>query len=216
MSRCRSVHRGCCPERAAGRLPGAGHGVRGENPLYTPCTPVLPIVREREICLLSWAVPRPPRVAWGVGANLPRPVAGVMSAPAALRPPFGRPGSPSRPRHAASAARGGRGDLAVPRRSAALCFLFFKAKTLYKHHSPPEFASAGLSAFRTRPGLCRAICCPPTSCEIPETPAYPARCQSLDRYQVRLTRHQVYSRATVPARPHMPLHPVADWQGRPC
>ena len=113
VSRCSSVHHGCCPVRAAGRLPGAGHGVRGENPLYTPCTPVLPFVREREICLLSWAVPRPPRVAWGVGANLPRPVAGVMSAPAAaLRPPFGRPGSPPRPQHAASAARDGRGDLA--------------------------------------------------------------------------------------------------------
>ena len=69
-------------------------------------------MREREICLLSWAVPRPPRVAWGIGANLPRPVAGVMFAPAAaLRPPSGRPGSPSRPRHAASTTRGGRGGL---------------------------------------------------------------------------------------------------------
>ena len=113
VSRCSSVHHGCCPVRAAGRLPGAGHGVRGENPLYTPCTPVLPFAREREICLLSWAVPRPPRAAWGIGANLPRPVAGVMPAPAAaLRPPFGRPGSPPRPQHAASAARDGRGDLA--------------------------------------------------------------------------------------------------------
>ncbi|MDM8217249.1 hypothetical protein QUW15_13965, partial [Desulfovibrio piger] len=37
---------------------------------------------------------------WGVGANLPGRFGRVMSAPAAaLRPPFGRTGSPSRPRH---------------------------------------------------------------------------------------------------------------------
>ena len=71
-----------------------------------PCTPVLPFLRELGRRLFYGTAPRPPRAAWGLGANLPRPVAGVMSAPAlALRPPFGRPGSPSRPRHAASAAR---------------------------------------------------------------------------------------------------------------
>ena len=99
-------------------LPGAGGrsparrgawGERGKSPLH----PRTPLVREREICLLSRAVPRPPRVARGIGANLPRPEAGAMSAPAAaLRPPSGRPGSPLRPRHAASAARGGRNKLA--------------------------------------------------------------------------------------------------------
>ncbi len=62
------MYRGFCPARAAGRLPGAGHGVRGENPLYTPCTPVLPFVREREICLLSWAAPIR-RVSCGASAR---------------------------------------------------------------------------------------------------------------------------------------------------
>ncbi len=30
---------GCCPERAAGRLPGAGHGVRGVSYPSTPPAP---------------------------------------------------------------------------------------------------------------------------------------------------------------------------------
>ena len=71
-----------------------------------PCTPVLPFLRELGRRLFYGTVPRPPRAAWGLGANLPGRSGRVMSAPAlALRPPFGRPGSPSRPRHAASAAR---------------------------------------------------------------------------------------------------------------
>ena len=57
------------------------------------------------MCPLWQTVPRPPRVAWGVGANLPAPSGRAMSAPApALRPPCGRPGSPSRPRRAALSA----------------------------------------------------------------------------------------------------------------
>ena len=152
---------GCCPARAVGRLPGAGHGVRGAAapPLdrmwrcprtaekarfflvlgrgrllpqpsecfllkrkhSPPCTPVLPFVREREICLLSRAVPRPPRVAWGVGANLPGRSGRVMSAPAAaLRPPCGRTGSPSHPRHRCISAGGGRGNCAGRRFSVKM------------------------------------------------------------------------------------------------
>ena len=99
-------------------LPGAGgrsparRGAWGERgrPLYTPCTPVLPFLRERGRSLLNGAVPRPSRVAWGVGADLPGPSCRVMSAPAAaLRPPFGRTGSPSRPRHRCIKSKGRRG-----------------------------------------------------------------------------------------------------------
>ena len=62
-------------------LPGAGGrsparrgawGERGKSPLH-PLHPRTPLCREREICLLSRAVPHPPRVAWGIGANLPGP-----------------------------------------------------------------------------------------------------------------------------------------------
>ena len=104
-----SLHRGCCPAWAAGRLPGAGHGVRGVSyplsgcnaaralrkkrgfslclgadvcsrsrqsvsffkgntlPLH-PRTPLFAVTRKES---LELTVPRPPRVAWGVGANLP-------------------------------------------------------------------------------------------------------------------------------------------------
>ena len=62
-------------------LPGAGGrsparrgawGERGKSPLH-PLHPRTPLCRERVICLLSRAVPHPPRVAWGIGANLPGP-----------------------------------------------------------------------------------------------------------------------------------------------
>ncbi len=105
-----SLYCGCCPARAAGRLPGAGHGVRGEN---SPLHPRTPLLRECGGSLLNGAVPCPPRVAWGVGADLPGRSVRVMSAPAAaLRPPFGRTGSPSRPRHRCIC--GGAEGLALP------------------------------------------------------------------------------------------------------
>ena len=100
-------------------LPGMGGGSparrgawgeRGNSPLHPlhPRTPLFAVTRKAS---LELTVPRPPRVAWGVGANLPRPVAGVMSAPAlALRPPSGRPGSPSRPRQRCIRAGGGGGS----------------------------------------------------------------------------------------------------------
>ena len=43
---------GCCPARAAGRLPGAGHGVRGENsPLHPlhPRTPLFAVTRKQSL-----------------------------------------------------------------------------------------------------------------------------------------------------------------------
>ena len=90
----------CCPARAAGRLPGAGHGVRGAaaplHPLH-PRTPRFSVLRKASL-KLGCTPPAACRV--GVGADLPGRSVRVMSAPAAaLRPPFGRTGSPSRPRH---------------------------------------------------------------------------------------------------------------------
>ncbi len=56
-----SLHRGCCPERAAGRLPGAGQGVRGAaaplHPLH-PRTPRLAVTWKLSLesgCTLSAA-----------------------------------------------------------------------------------------------------------------------------------------------------------------
>ena len=80
---------GCCPERAAGRLPGGGQGARGGAPPLRPlASPVHPAFGEGGGRLLNPAVPRPPRAARGVGADLPAPSGRAMSAPAAaLRPP---------------------------------------------------------------------------------------------------------------------------------
>ena len=98
-------------------LPGAGGGSparrgaggeRGGCPSTPPTPPVHPAIRERGRCPFRQTVPRPPRGARGVGANLPAPSGRAMSAPApALRPPCGRPGSPSRPRRAALSRRRG-------------------------------------------------------------------------------------------------------------
>ena len=94
---------GCCPARAAGRLPGAGQGVRGVPPLHPlhPRTPLFAVTRKLSLelgCTSSTAC----RAGRRRGPSRP---CRVMSAPAAaLRPPCGRTGSPSRPRHAASAA----------------------------------------------------------------------------------------------------------------
>ena len=98
---------GCCPERATGRLPGEGHGVRGAaaplHPLH-PRTPPSAGAWKESLKLDSTP---PAACRWGVGANLPGRFGRVMSAPAAaLRPPCGRPGSPSRPRHRCVKARG--------------------------------------------------------------------------------------------------------------
>ena len=86
-----------CPLCASRLLPGADGGSparRGawgerENPLYTPCTPVPPIVGNAKL-FLGRTVPHPPRVAWGIGANLPGPVGpgdvrACCGAPSALR-----------------------------------------------------------------------------------------------------------------------------------
>ena len=65
------------------------------------------------------------RVARGASARTFPASGRVMSAPAAaLRPPCGRPGSPSRPRHRCISARGGRGKLcraaAIARKSTCV------------------------------------------------------------------------------------------------
>ena len=92
------MYRGCCPARAAGRLPGAGHGVRGVPPLH-PLHPRTPLCAgTRNLSLESGCTPSAAcRMRHRRG---PSRLCRVMSAPAAaLRPPCGRPGSPSRPRH---------------------------------------------------------------------------------------------------------------------
>ena len=114
-------------------LPGAGgrsparRGAWGERgiPLYTPSTPYSPFFGNAKIVSLIGLYPVR-RVSRGAsartfpalwpgdvraccGAASPPRASGVAIAPrlfapaAALRPPFGRPGSPSRPCHAASA-----------------------------------------------------------------------------------------------------------------
>ena len=126
-----SLNCGCCPERAAGRLPGVGYGVRGAAAPLHPLHPRTPLFAGARKLSLGWTVPRPPRAARGVGANLPGPAGRAMSAPAAaLRPPCGRPGSPSRPRHAASAAgakgeisRKGKSGSALPESGGLFCVL---------------------------------------------------------------------------------------------
>ena len=111
--RCPSVHRGCCPAWAAGRLPGAGHGVRGAaahlHPMH-PRTPRFSVTRK-----LFLGLGCPPSAACRMGHRRePSPACGrgdvraCCGAPSALR----ASGAPLRPQHAASAARGGMGDLA--------------------------------------------------------------------------------------------------------
>ena len=80
-------------------------GERGKIPSTPPAPPYSPLSGTRNLSLES---DHTPSAACRMGHRRePSPaLAGVMSAPAAaLRPPCGRTGSPSRPRHAASAAR---------------------------------------------------------------------------------------------------------------
>ena len=82
-------HCGCCPARAAGRLPGAGHGVRGVPPLH-PLHPRTPLCAEtRNLSLESGRTPsaacrmghrREPSPACGRGD-----VRACCGAPSALR-----------------------------------------------------------------------------------------------------------------------------------
>ena len=87
---CSSLACGCCPERAAGRLPGAGHGVRGAaaplHPLH-PRTPRLAVTWKLSLesgCTLSAACRmghrREPSPACGRGD-----VRACFGAPSALR-----------------------------------------------------------------------------------------------------------------------------------
>ena len=85
-----SLDCGCCPARAAGRLPGAGHGVRGEkSPLHPlhPRTPLFAVTRN-----LSLESGRTPPAACRVGRRRePSPACGrgdvraCSGAPSALR-----------------------------------------------------------------------------------------------------------------------------------
>ena len=131
-----SLHRGCCPAWAAGRLPGAGHGVRGVSYPLSGCNAARALRKKRgfslclgaDVCSRSRQSvsffkgntlplhPRTPLFAVTRKESLeltvprrrePSRLCRVMFAPAAaLRPPPGRPGSPSRPRHRCISGKG--------------------------------------------------------------------------------------------------------------
>ena len=117
----------CCPAWAAGRLPGVGHGVRGAAAPLHPLHPRTPLFAGawKESLKLDSTPPAACRV--GVGADLPGRFGRVMSAPAAaLRPPSGRTGSPSRPRHRCNSDKRRRAEpcrkaVAVENRRRELC-----------------------------------------------------------------------------------------------
>ena len=155
---------GRCPAWAAGRLPGAGHGVRGAAALLLGCCAARALRKKRGFSLCLGAdvcSPSRQRVSFFKGNSLPpappySPLFGtakevffiglyparrvsrgrrrgpsrpcrVRSAPAAaLRPPSGRTGSPSRPRHRCASAEGRRArpcrkTISVENRRGKLC-----------------------------------------------------------------------------------------------
>ena len=79
---------GCCPARAAGRLPGAGHGVRGGDPSTPPAPPYSPFCgNAKAVSLMGQYLAR--RVSRGASARtfpaLPGDVRACCGAPSALR-----------------------------------------------------------------------------------------------------------------------------------
>ena len=87
---CSSLTCGCCPVRAAGRLPGAGHGVRGENSPLHPLHPRTPLCAgTRNLSPESGCTPP---AAWRAGHRRepsrpfrPGDVRACCGAPSALR-----------------------------------------------------------------------------------------------------------------------------------